>query len=93
MTNAVHWSTGATWGAAYGVAISSAGGFNALVGGLGLAAAAWTSTYLVLPPLGVYEPIWTYDVATLFKDASAHAVYGLTTATVLAVTIRRGPTR
>jgi len=85
MTNAVHWSTGVSWGAMYGVATAVVDGLNPVVGGLGLATVAWGSSYVVLPPLGVYKPIWKYDVPTLLKDASAHVVYGLTTATVMSV--------
>jgi hypothetical protein len=34
----------------------------------------------VLPLLGVYEPIWKYDLETLGKDLSAHLVFGTATA-------------
>jgi len=84
MTNVVHWSTGCAWGALYGV-VEASTGVQPLVGGVALAASAWTSTYVLLPPLGVYQPIWKYDAPTLLKDASAHVTYGMTTATVVAM--------
>ena len=43
-------------------------------------AAVWASGYVVLPLLGVYQPIWTYDRTTLEKDLSAHLVFGTATA-------------
>ncbi len=36
--------------------------------GLPFGAAVWASGYVVLPLLGVYEPIWKYDLETLAKD-------------------------
>jgi len=36
--------------------------------------------YVVLPLLGVYKPIWEYDLETLGKDLSAHLVFGTATA-------------
>jgi hypothetical protein len=35
---------------------------------------------VVLPLLGVYKPIWKYDLRTLGKDLSAHLVFGTATA-------------
>lgn len=32
--------------------------------------------YVVLPPTGLYQPIWTYDAKTLGKDWASHLVYG-----------------
>ena len=34
----------------------------------------------MLPLLGVYKPIWEYDLETLRKDLSAHLVFGTATA-------------
>jgi hypothetical protein len=48
--------------------------------GLPFGAAVWASGYVVLPLLGVYEPIWKYDLETLGKDLSAHLVFGTATA-------------
>jgi hypothetical protein len=41
---------------------------------------SWATGYAVLPQLGVYEPIWKYDLKTLEKDLSAHLVFGTATA-------------
>lgn len=35
--------------------------------------------YVVLPPTGLYQPIWTYDAKTLGKDWASHLVYGTAT--------------
>ena len=49
--------------------------------------------YVVLPLLGVYKPIWKYDLETLEKDLSAHLVFGTATAAdVLASWPTRGRT-
>jgi uncharacterized membrane protein YagU involved in acid resistance len=48
--------------------------------GLPFGATVWASGYVVLPLLGVYDPIWKYDLETLGKDLSAHLVYGTATA-------------
>ena len=34
----------------------------------------------MFPLLGVYKPIWKYDLETLGKDLSAHLVFGTATA-------------
>jgi uncharacterized membrane protein YagU involved in acid resistance len=36
----------------------------------------WLAGYVVLPVAGVYRPIWSYDLKTLWRDLSAHLVYG-----------------
>ena len=43
-------------------------------------AAVWAGGYVVLPLLGVYKPIWKYDLKTLGKDLGAHLVFGTATA-------------
>lgn len=45
-----------------------------------MSAAVWAGGYVVLPQLGVYEPIWKYDLATLRKDLGAHLAFGTATA-------------
>jgi hypothetical protein len=37
----------------------------------------WASDYVTLPLAGVYQPIWEYDAQTLYKDLSAHLVFGI----------------
>ena len=48
----------------------------------------WAGGYVVLPQLGVYKPIWEYDLETLGKDLTAHLVFG--TATAAAFDLLRG---
>ena len=47
----------------------------------GLWCRRWLQSYAVLVPAKLYKPIWKYDIKTLWKDLSAHLVYGFTTAT------------
>lgn len=58
--------------------------------GLPFGAAVWAGGYLVLPELGVYEPIWKYDLETLRKDLSAHLVFGTVTAAAFCLLARGG---
>jgi hypothetical protein len=48
---------------------------------LPLGALVWGTSYVILPLAGLYRPIWEYDIGTLWKDLSAHLVYGLATGT------------
>lgn len=89
MTNAVHWATGVQWGVAYGLALPLVRRLGPLPGGVGLAAVAFSASYVVLPLLGVYRPIWQYDRKVLVQDATAHLVYGLTGAAVTSAVARR----
>jgi hypothetical protein len=78
MNNAVHLLTGAGWGAAHGVAstfLSAAPPRAGLVTG----AAAWGASYALLAPAGVYKPMWEYPPGALWKDLSAHLVFGAAT--------------
>jgi len=77
--NVVHWATGAQWGALYGAAAGSAAAASPVLGLL-LGAAAWGTSYVVLPLAKLYKPMWEYDAKTLAKDLSAHLVFGLATA-------------
>lgn len=77
--NVVHWATGSQWGAAYGVVAGSAAAANPALGLL-LGAAAWGTSYVVMPLAKLYKPMWEYDAKTLAKDLSAHLVFGLATA-------------
>lgn len=78
--NCVHWLTGIGWGKAYAL---TGGGRPPLVGGLILGTLAWLTSYAVLPPLGVYQPIWKTDRKELAQDLAAHLSYGVATATVV----------
>jgi len=81
-TNVVHWVTGAGWGIA-GSMLGASVGMPALARGLVSGAAAFGGAYTILPVLGIYDPIWDYDGKTLWKDATAHATYGVVTGAAL----------
>lgn len=87
--NAAHWATGIGWGAAYGVLAGSLGA-RRIRDGLLWGTIVWASSYVVLPALGLYKPIWEYDAPTLAKDLSIHLAYGVTTAA--AFRVLAGPT-
>ena len=78
LNNATHWGFGLATGAGYG--LLGARRRPKVWFGLPFGAAVWASGYIVLPLLGVYEPIWKYDLETLRKDLSAHLVFGTATA-------------
>ena len=78
LNNVVHWGLGLATGAGYGLIVGSRK--PNLWYGLPFGAAVWAGGYAVLPRLGVYEPIWKYDLETLEKDLSAHLVFGAATA-------------
>jgi hypothetical protein len=73
--NLVHWTTGVGWGKVAGLA-SAALPLPALVVGLVTGATAWGTSYAVLGAAGIYRPIAEYDSETLWKDLSAHLVFG-----------------
>jgi hypothetical protein len=87
--NAVHWATGIGWGKFAGVAAGLAP-VPAFGVGVVTGVTAWATSYAVLPLIGVYEPITHYDRETLWKDLSAHLVFGATLG--LALTVLKGPT-
>ena len=89
MTNAMHWATGMQWGVAGGLALPVLRRVGPIPGGVGLAALAFGASYVVLPLLGVYKPIWEYDRKVILQDATAHLVYGITGATVISTIARR----
>ena len=88
VNNAVHWATGAGWGAAYAVVAGSSRSANPAFGAV-LGPAAWATSYLVLGLAKLYKPLWDYDARTLGRDLSAHFVFGLTTATALRALLGR----
>ncbi len=45
--------------------------------GLSFGTAVWGSSYVVLPAMKLYKPIWEYRPKTLAIDLSYHLVYGL----------------
>jgi uncharacterized protein DUF1440 len=78
-TNVMHWGYGTGWGALYGVLAGSLPR-RPPWSGLAFGTAVWGTDYVVLPAAGIYQPIWKYDLETLWKDLSAHLVYGAGTA-------------
>ena len=78
LDNAAHWGLGLGAGAAYG--LFGSGRTPKVVDGLPFGVLVWANGYVVLPLLGVYKPIWKYDLETLAKDLSAHLVFGTATA-------------
>jgi hypothetical protein len=74
-SEAMHWTYGTTWGAAYGV-LAGTTGRSTLPGGLAFGTAVWSSSYAQLVPMGLYEPPWKYPPKTLALDLSYHLVYG-----------------
>jgi hypothetical protein len=86
-TNIVHWATGIGWGLQYGVVAGSTSRHRWL-GAAALGPAAWLSSYVILPLVKVYKPIWKYDAKTLGDDLSAHLVYGAVAAGAFAALTR-----
>ena len=80
--NVVHWMTGIGWGKVGGFAAAVLP-LPALAIGAGTGVTAWASSYAILGRLGIYQPITAYDRETLWKDLSAHVVFGLTLGAVL----------
>lgn len=77
--NVVHWATGVGWGAQYGLVAASRRP-PPLVAGAAFGVAVCANSYVVLPLLKIYKPIWEYDGPALAKDFSAHTLYGVVTA-------------
>jgi hypothetical protein len=67
----------------YGILAGSVGR-RTVVAGAPFGAAVWASSYAILAPAGVYKPMRDYDKQTLWKDLSAHLVFGAGTAAVFA---------
>lgn len=90
-TNVVHWATGAGWGA-LAAALRVVPGMRGARAGIAAGVAAFATSYVVLPRLGVYDEIWDYDSETIWNDLSAHLVFGATVGVTLdpAVCLVRG---
>jgi hypothetical protein len=87
LNNATHWGFGLAAGAGYGLLLGSRR--SKVLFGPPFGAAVWASGYVVLPILGVYQPIWKYDLETLWNDLSVHLVFGTATATAFGLLTRR----
>jgi hypothetical protein len=74
-TNVMHWSYGTGWGSLLG--LGQAMGMRAgIFRGIVFGSLVWAFDYAVLPPMGIYQPAWEYGAETLWKDLSAHMLYG-----------------
>jgi hypothetical protein len=82
-SSVVHWATGAAWGLSVAVIVAATGAAAPPVG-VADGLAAFATSYAVLAPLGIYQPIWTYDINTLWNDFSGHLTFGLATGTTRA---------
>lgn len=74
-TDVVHWATGIGWGTAAG-ALTAATPVTAIPAGIAGGVAAIGTAYGALGAAGIYQPVWEYDRSTLWKDLSAHLVFG-----------------
>lgn len=86
--NGIHWVTGVGWSAPFGVVAGSTER-PSWTEGLVFGPIVWSASYLVLPLVKVYKPIWDYDAKTLAKDLTAHLVYGIATATTFSALAKR----
>lgn len=75
VNNVVHWATGIGWGKAAGL-VAGALPVSPIATGVVTGVGAWGTSYALLGKVGIYEPITSYDKATLWKDLSAHLVFG-----------------
>ena len=91
LNNVTHWGFGLAAGAGYGFLLRS-GRTPRIAYGPPFGAAVWANGYVVLPLLGVYQPIWDYDLQTLRKDLTAHLVFGTATAAAFCL-LRAGTDR
>jgi hypothetical protein len=89
VNNVMHWGYGIANAVPYGIVVGSVP-VPRVRYGLPFGAGVWGTSYVVLPAAGLYQPIWAYDAKVLAKDLSAHLVYGLTTAAVFSLAVRRG---
>jgi uncharacterized membrane protein YagU involved in acid resistance len=76
--NVVHWATGIGWGVVHSV-VRTVTPMATLASGVAAGAASFGTSYAVLPRMGIYKPLSEYDGETLWRDLSAHLVYGAAT--------------
>ncbi len=75
--NIVHWTTGLGWGVAHSV-LRTVTPLATVTSGVATGAGAFATSYAVLPRLGIYKRLSEYDGETLWRDLSAHLVFGAT---------------
>lgn len=81
VNNLTHWGYGIMWAALLGAVTRDRPGGRGR--GPVFGSVVWASSYVTLPLLKLYKPIWQYDAMTLAKDLGPHLAYGTVTATVL----------
>ncbi|GAC1324448.1 MAG: hypothetical protein NVSMB2_22550 [Chloroflexota bacterium] len=87
--NIMHWTYGTSWAGVLGL-IAGTASWRPIVLGVPFGAYVWGMSYLILPRLGLYKPIWEYDLPTLWQDLSAHLTFGVTTGLALRVVSQKG---
>ena len=84
VNNLMHWGYGTAWGGMLALATGARRPARVWWGPL-FGTAVFLSDYVVLPPTGLYQPIFEYDATTLAKDWRDHLVYGAAAAVALRV--------
>lgn len=84
VNNVMHWGYGIGWGLPLGILAGSLRRPKLRHGPL-FGTAVWLASYALLPPTGLYQPIWEYPPKTLGKDWASHLVYGTTAGAALRV--------
>jgi hypothetical protein len=80
--NVVHWTTGLIWGTA-AATLHCLPRVRSVEAGVLTGFLAFATSYAVLPKLGIYRKITSYDARTLAHDLSAHVVFGVVAGTIL----------
>lgn len=75
LTNTMHWGYGTSWGALYGLIQGTSPG-PPLRRGLLFAGGVWAMSYVMLVPMGLYQPPWEYPPKEVAMDVSFHMAYG-----------------
>lgn len=84
VNNLMHWGYGTAWGGALGLVAGAHRPARVWWGPL-FGTVVFLSDYLVLPPTGLYQPIFEYDAKTLAKDWRDHVIYGTAAGVALRV--------
>ena len=79
VNNITHWAYGILNGGAYGLLAGSLPQAR-IAYGAPFGAGVWLTGYAVLPPAGLYKPLWEYGPKVLANDLSAHLLFGTITA-------------
>ena len=82
VNNVMHWGYGIAWGLPFGIVAGSLHRPKLRHGPL-FGTAVWLASYALLPPTGLYQPIWEYPPKTLGKDWASHLLYGTTAGAAL----------